>query len=68
METPEHQAKTVGVGTIFIVSRRTIKDILTEEWLVCISMFHLGLMLMMGGELLKNEIQEHNQDGVEISL
>lgn len=52
--------KTVGTGTIFIPSRGTIEDILTEEWLVCISMFHLGLMLMMGGNLLKNEIQEHN--------
>lgn len=60
--------KTVGTGTIFIMSRGTIEDILTEEWLVCFRMFHLGLLLMINVNLLKNEVQEYNWDGVEISL
>ena len=38
MENPEHQAKTVGFGTLFPGAEGPLKTFLTEEWfcaLVC---------------------------------
>lgn len=44
MKNPEHEAKTVGFGTIFFISRGSIKDIFNEgmSYICGINMFHLG--------------------------
>lgn len=60
MENPEHQAKTVGFGTLFPGAEGPLKTFFNRGMALCITMFHLGLMLMMGGKFLKNKIQESN--------
>lgn len=60
MGNPEYWLRLWELGLFLSWIEEPLKALLREEWLVGISLFHLGLMLMMGGKLLKNEIQEHN--------